>query len=59
MASFDVWNLLRALVLSLALYRNAVVAQAIITEDSYFYGESPPVYPSREFYNTISIHLRL
>lgn len=41
------WHVIRASFLSLALYQNTVAAQANITEDSFFYGESPPVYPSR------------
>jgi len=27
---------------------SVAVAQDIITDDTYFYGQSPPVYPSRE-----------
>jgi hypothetical protein len=33
--------------LSLMLFQSTVLGQANITQDSYFYGQSPPVYPSR------------
>jgi beta-glucosidase len=39
MVSLSAW---RALLLSAS-----VAAAANITDDSYFYGQSPPVYPSR------------
>jgi hypothetical protein len=29
-------------------------AQNLITSDSYFYGQSPPVYPSRRFLITVA-----
>lgn len=43
-------HVIRAILLSLVAYQNSVAAQAEITEDSYFYGESPPVYPSRMYF---------
>jgi hypothetical protein len=40
----------RTLILSLALtlLGGEVSAQGLITADTHFYGQSPPVYPSRE-----------
>lgn len=32
-----------------------IVAAQEITSDSYFYGQSPPVYPSREFHFFIPV----
>jgi hypothetical protein len=42
-----------AIVVGFVGMANIVVGQEI-TEDSYFYGQSPPVYPSREFYHPVS-----
>ena len=47
---FNMGHVIRAILLSLVAYQNSVAAQAEITEDSYFYGESPPVYPSRMYF---------
>lgn len=33
---------------SLAVLQLGVSAQNVITRDTYFYGDSPPVYPSRK-----------
>lgn len=41
-----------AIVIGFVGIANFVVGQEI-TEDSHFYGESPPVYPSREFYEPV------
>ena len=48
MASFGLWHVTRVALLSLAIH-HGVSAQANITDDTYFYGQSPPVYPSRKF----------
>ncbi|KUJ23645.1 putative beta-glucosidase M [Mollisia scopiformis] len=45
MVSFNTQQLARATLISAALFQSAT-AVANITEDSYFYGQSPPVYPS-------------
>jgi hypothetical protein len=34
--------------LSLMLFQSTILGQANITQDRYFYGQSPPVYPSRK-----------
>jgi beta-glucosidase len=39
MVSLSIWRVL--------LLSASVAATANITDDSYFYGQSPPVYPSR------------
>jgi hypothetical protein len=50
-------HLSRTLILAVAVFQGvangAANVTAIITEDSYFYGQSPPVYPSREFLTQI------
>jgi hypothetical protein len=37
-----------AMILSGAVFTLPEVAAQVITQDSYFYGQSPPVYPSRK-----------
>lgn len=41
--------------LPVLLALNGVVTGQIITSDTYFYGESPPVYPTRKFLLVISL----
>jgi hypothetical protein len=48
MASLNLWHVTRAVFISLAIAQNGASAQANITDDAYFYGQSPPVYPSRK-----------
>ena len=53
MVSFTM-QLLRVSIVSILLFRSSVLGvvvprQSEITEDSYFYGQSPPVYPTRMF----------
>jgi hypothetical protein len=53
MVSFTM-RLLQAFIVLLVLLRSSasgvvVPRQSEITEDSYFYGQSPPVYPTRTF----------
>lgn len=45
MVRFSTWQLGQALLLWPTLFKT-IVAAANITNDTYFYGESPPVYPS-------------
>ncbi|KAF7855325.1 uncharacterized protein EAF02_011584 [Botrytis sinoallii] len=49
MESLNPKSLLRAALLSTALCAPSITnAQYVITDDTYFYGQSPPVYPSPE-----------
>ena len=49
MTSYSTWHVIRAALLQLSLaLRTTGASQAIITDDAYFYGQSPPVYPSRK-----------
>lgn len=45
--------------LALSLLNHGVLAQNqadVITDDAHFYGQSPPVYPTREFSNTFVLN---
>lgn len=48
MVSLTVRHVAQAAVVLAALSHSTVLAQQNITDDTYFYGESPPVYPSRK-----------
>ncbi|KAA8569017.1 hypothetical protein EYC84_000690 [Monilinia fructicola] len=49
MESLNTRGLLRTALLSTILcYQGITQAQEVITDDTYFYGQSPPVYPSPE-----------
>lgn len=45
-------SVLTGLATTAALSQNAH-AQFVVTEDTYFDGQSPPVYPSRMYYPSI------
>jgi len=47
MGLFNRLHVIPAFIAALAL-PNVVESQANITDDSFFYGQSPPVYPSRK-----------
>lgn len=41
-------NLLLPILCGISPFVGGVAAEDVITEDTYFYGQSPPVYPARE-----------
>jgi hypothetical protein len=54
MEAINTKTLLRTALLSgILCYADITQAQNVITNDSYFYGQSPPVYPSRELPATL------
>lgn len=60
MAFLSIWQLARALFLPLLLLQSTTtnaVTDVNITDDTYFYGQSPPVYPSRKLNPTFYPHL--
>ena len=52
MPLLNMWRVTGTALLSLAVCQNGVSAQANITDDAYFYGQSPPVYPSRKNFHS-------
>jgi len=55
MGFFNRLHVIPAFIAALAL-PNVVEPQASITDDSFFYGQSPPVYPSRKWLHLYLLH---